>query len=108
MDKELDVIIEKHLTEDVEIIDEVLGGFNDSEVSSLTTGLKRIEYRLSKANTPQRFQDIFTMISTLVNNFPLKSKIIWKTIADAYPLRYGADMTQPTAETTDSNSWFRG
>lgn len=91
MDKDLDAIIEKHLAEDVEVIDEA-GGFADSEISSLVTGLKRIEYRLSKANTPQRFQDVFNMISTLVNNFPLKTKIIWKTVADAYPIRYGADI----------------
>lgn len=112
MDKELDAIIEKHLVEDTESIDEA-GGFAESEVSSISTGLKRISYRLSKANTPQRFKDVFDMVASLVNAFPMKSKYIWKIVADAYPERYGDDVvTSVPAEKLQrvkplGDDWFK-
>ena len=62
------------------------GGGDD--VSSLSTGLRRINYKLMKANTPPKYTEVFGMVASLVAAFPLKSKIIWKAVADAFPARF--------------------
>ena len=64
-------------------------GIKPNEYNSLSTGLKRIEFRLLKANTPQKYVDAFEVIQQLINRFPLKSKIIWQSVASLYTARFG-------------------
>ena len=78
--------IDAYLSENFEIDQEAIG----DAVSSFTTGMKRVQYKLQRANTPQKYTEAFGMASALVANFPLKSKIIWKMIADEYGTRLGA------------------
>lgn len=66
------------------------GGPNDAALSSIATGLRRIQYKLERANTPQKYVEVFEMISALVASFPLKSKIIWGAVATAYTDRWGS------------------
>jgi len=61
-----------------------------AEYSSLVTGIKRIQYRFNKATTPKKYADCFELVSKLANKFPLKSKIIWGVVADAYTTRFGS------------------
>jgi hypothetical protein len=73
------------------------GGGDDStiqpgEFGSLVTGIKRIQFRFNKATTPKKYADCFELVSKLVNKFPLKSKIIWGVVADAYTARFGASV----------------
>jgi len=65
-----------------------------SSMASLTTGMRRIQYKFERANTPQKYQEAFDMLSSLVTNFPLKSKIIWKAVADAYTSRFGSGVSE--------------
>jgi hypothetical protein len=64
-------------------------GIKQNEYNSISTGLKRIEFRLLKANTPQKYVDAFEVIQQLINRFPLKSKIIWQAISNIYNARFG-------------------
>jgi hypothetical protein len=66
------------------------------EFSSLVTGVKRIQYRFNKATTPKKYADCFDLVNKLVQKFPLKSKIIWGAVADAYTARFGAPEAPPT------------
>jgi hypothetical protein len=68
------------------------------EYSSLVTGLKRIQYRFNKATTPKKYRDCFELVSKLVDKFPLKSKIIWGTVADAYKARFGESVESVPVE----------
>ena len=68
-------------------------GIKPNEYNNISTGLKRIQFRLQKANTPQKYVDAFSVIQQLVDRFPLKSKIIWQAVADAYNLRFGGTNT---------------
>jgi hypothetical protein len=63
-------------------------GGDSNDVSSLSTGLRRIAYKFGKANTPPKYIEAFALVSALVTNFPLKSKIIWKAVGDAYTARF--------------------
>jgi len=65
-------------------------GIKPGEYNNLSTGLRRIQFRLEKANTPQKYVDAFEVIQQLVTRFPLKSKIIWQTVASVYQIRFGA------------------
>ena len=69
----------------------------DNEYSNITTGLKRIQFRLERANTPQKFVDAFETVNRLIEKFPLKSKVIWQAVSTAYTARYGStsSMTSP-------------
>jgi hypothetical protein len=87
-------------------LNEMEGDTEDStiqpaEFSSLVTGLKRIQYRFNKATTPKKYKDCFELVSKLVEKFPLKSKIIWGTVADAYKARFGE--VSVTMDTTDTS-----
>jgi hypothetical protein len=70
-----------------------VAGPDSDDVTSLSTGLRRIQYKFIKANTPAKYTEVFGMVASLVANFPLKSKIIWKAVIDAYGMRFGS----PTA-----------
>lgn len=65
-------------------------GLKAGEYNNLSTGLRRIAFRLEKANTPQKYVDAFEVIKQLVDRFPLKSKVIWQAVASAYDIRFGA------------------
>ena len=54
-----------------------------AETNNIMTGLKRLSYRLSKANTPQKYIAALQLAKLLVHNFPLKSKMVWKVIRDS-------------------------
>jgi hypothetical protein len=88
--------IDKYLTG--ERIDEATpmsmsNAVKENEYSNISTGIKRIQFRLDKANTPQKFVDAFEMVNRLVEKFPLKTKAIWQAVADAYTMRYGSNMS---------------
>jgi hypothetical protein len=54
-----------------------------AEYSNISQGLKRLEYRLSRANTPAKLLDCFHLIKHLIDNWPLKSKVVWEVVAKA-------------------------
>lgn len=68
-------------------------GIKPGEYNNLSTGLRRIEFRLQKANTPQKYVDAFEVIQQLITRFPLKSKIIWGLVSSIYNIRFGASST---------------
>lgn len=72
-------------------------GIKPGEYNNISTGLRRIQFRLEKANTPQKYVDAFEVIQQLITRFPLKAKIIWQTVANMYQIRFGA-ATAPTIE----------
>lgn len=72
-------------------------GIKPGEYNNLSTGLRRIQFRLEKANTPQKYVDAFEVIQQLITRFPLKSKVIWQTVASVYGIRFG-NASVPTAE----------
>jgi hypothetical protein len=87
--------LKKYKDGDKSVVDKYLGEADDgggegdsNDVSSLSTGLRRIAYKFGKANTPPKYVEAFTLVATLVSNFPLKSKIIWKAVGDAYTARF--------------------
>jgi hypothetical protein len=59
----------------------MLSTLKPAEYTNISTGLKRLEYRLSKANTPIKLLDCFHLIKHLVDNWPLKSKVIWEVVS---------------------------
>ncbi len=65
-------------------------GIKPGEYNNLSTGIRRIQFRLEKANTPQKYVDAFEVIQQLVSRFPLKSKVIWQTVASMYQIRFGS------------------
>lgn len=75
--------IDEYLNEEFAIDQDAIA----TAVSSLSTGMRRVQYKLQKANTPQKYTEAFNMVSALVANFPLKSKIIWKMVADEFHAR---------------------
>ena len=75
-------------------------GIKSGEYANLSTGLRRIEFRLQKANTPQKYVDAFEVIQQLITRFPLKSKIIWQTVASLYQIRFGSAGT-PSMSSSD-------
>lgn len=87
--------IEKYLKEDFSASASApslsTGGYDISkDVASLSTGLKRLAMYLQRANTPRKFAIAFEIASDLVNKFPMKSKLVWKAVADAWQGRYAA------------------
>ena len=66
-----------------------------NEYSNISSGLKKLQIRLSKANTPKKYTEAFELIQDLVNKFPLKAKIIWQIVASEYQTRFGA-ISEPT------------
>jgi len=79
------------------------GGGDDSNVmpaeySSLVTGIKRIQYRFNKATTPKKYIDCFELVNKLIHKFPIKSKIIWGAVAEAYKTRFGESVEAPPSE----------
>ena len=86
--------IDGYLREFVSELDQEddVSGIKPTELSSLDTGIRRIQYRLGKANTPQKYKDAFNMIHQLAQKFPMRQKmeIIMRTIADTYDARFGA------------------
>jgi hypothetical protein len=75
-------------------------GIKAGEYANLATGLRRIQFRFEKANTPQKYVDAFETVNRLVEKFPLKSKAIWQAVAQAYSIRFGS--VSGTAEGTAS------
>jgi len=87
--------LKKYQAGDKSIADKYIKEFADAggddaggDTSSLSTGLRRIAYKFAKANTPPKYVEAFTLVSSLVTAFPLKSKIIWKAVGDAYSARF--------------------
>ena len=72
-----------------------------NETSNITTGIRRIQFRLERANTPQKYVDAFETVNRLIEKFPLKSKIIWQAVSDAYVARYGS-VTSPATKMSDA------
>jgi len=66
------------------------------EYANLSTGLRRIQFRLERANTPQKYVDAFEVINQLIHTFPLKSKAIWQAVSSAYDIRFGSSMSGAT------------
>ena len=96
---ELEKILNKHLSEsaltrDPDNINELLDiNYDDTnDVSSLSTGLRRIAINLKRANTPKKYAICFRMVADLVEKFPMKSLMIWKAVADAYNSRYAPEV----------------
>ena len=71
-------------------------GIKPGEYNNISTGLRRIQFRLEKANTPQKYVDAFEVIQQLITRFPLKAKIIWQAVANMYQIRFGAAQAPPT------------
>ena len=65
-------------------------GIKAGEYNNISTGLRRIQFRFERANTPQKYVDAFETVNRLVEKFPLKSKIIWQTVSQAYTIRFGS------------------
>lgn len=78
-------------------------GIKAGEYSNLSTGLRRIQFRLERANTPQKYVDAFETINRLIEKFPLKSKVIWQTVAQAYTIRFGS---AGTSSTPNDSNWM--
>ncbi len=78
-------------------------GIKAGEYNNISTGLKRVMFRLEKANTPQKYVDAFEVIQQLVAKFPLKSKVIWQTVANAYEIRFGSIGGAPVEVTNTTN-----
>lgn len=72
-------------------------GIKPGEYNNISTGIRRIQFRLEKANTPQKYVDAFEVIQQLITRFPLKAKIIWQTVANMYQIRFGS-ASAPTIE----------
>jgi hypothetical protein len=92
MKKNTTEIIDTYLNEDKKINESILmpneTNIKPGEYNSLSAGLKRIQYRLEKANTPQKYVDAFSVVQQLMERFPLKSKVIWQTVASMYQIRF--------------------
>ncbi len=77
-----------------DVIDESMlepgAGIKDSEYNNFSTGLKRIQFRLAKANTAQKYVDAFSVVQQLIERFPLKSALVWKTVTDSYQIRFAS------------------
>lgn len=84
--------IDAYLKEDIDISGDPMLGNIDS--MSFPTGIKRINILLMKANTPRKYAIAFEIANDLIQKFPLKSKIVWSTIADTYKSRFGASVSQ--------------
>ena len=63
-----------------------LSTLKPAEYSNIMQGLKRLEYRISKANTPVKLMDAIKLAKILVEQWPLKAKIIWGTVASSHKL----------------------
>lgn len=117
MAKDIDERIDKFLIGDISTkepdkVDELSltpneAGIKPGEYNNLSTGLRRIQFRLEKANTPQKYVDAFSVINQLLEKFPLKAKVIWQTVANSYSIRFGqavaptstpASVTEPEEE----------
>lgn len=81
---------------DESIIEPSEVGIKPGEYNNISTGLRRIQFRLEKANTPQKYVDAFEVIQQLITRFPLKAKIIWQAVANMYQIRFGAAQAPPT------------
>ena len=75
-------------------------GIKPGEYNNISTGLRRIAFRLEKANTPQKYVDAFDVIQQLVQRFPLKTKVIWQAVANAYQIRFGSTGAPSEMSTT--------
>lgn len=90
---------------DEERVDEVTlepfdGNIKPGEYANISTGIRRIQFRLEKANTPQKYVDAFEVITQLIKRFPLKSKIIWQAVSQSYEARFGSAGIAPTPTET--------
>lgn len=65
-------------------------GIKPGEYNNIATGLRRISFRLQKANTPQKYVDAFEVVQQLVARFPLKAKVVWQAVASEYNIRFGS------------------
>lgn len=75
-------------------------GIKPGEYTNISNGLRRISFRFDKANTPQKYVDAFDVVQQLVQRFPLKSKIIWQAVANAYQIRFGSTGAPSEMSTT--------
>jgi hypothetical protein len=79
--------IDMYLKEDFDISnDPTLGNI---DAMSFSTGLRRVNLLLLKANTPRKYAIAFEIANDMVQKFPLKSKLIIQAIVDAYNQRFG-------------------
>lgn len=89
VDKSFNNIIEKYLDVSNEKLDNIDEEIMNTETSSISTGLRRINYRFSRATTPKKYMEAFEMVSSLVSEFPLRGKLIWEAVASTYIKRFG-------------------
>jgi hypothetical protein len=97
LDKEDDDDEDDKKEVDENIIEPSAVGIKPGEYNNISTGLRRIQFRLEKANTPQKYVDAFEVIQQLMTRFPLKAKVIWQTVANMYQIRFGS-ASAPTIE----------
>jgi hypothetical protein len=90
LDKDEDEDDDKKEKTDESIIEPSEVGIKPGEYNNISTGLRRIQFRLEKANTPQKYVDAFEVIQQLITRFPLKAKIIWQAVANMYQIRFGS------------------
>jgi hypothetical protein len=64
-----------------------LSTLKPAEYSNISQGLKRLEYRISKANTPTKLLDCLKLAKHLIDNWPLKSKMVWGVVSSSFKLR---------------------
>lgn len=60
----------------------------DKYAKNLNNGLVRLTYLFKIATSPAKYQIAFDLALKLVNNYPLKSNLVWKTVSDAYQNRF--------------------
>lgn len=72
--------------------EEEITGIKPNELASLNGGIKRIQYRLNMAKTPQKYKDAFGLVVQLAEKYPMKQKLaaIMDTVADSYVARFGS------------------
>jgi hypothetical protein len=100
--KELDKKINKILNEaellKTEEMD--LPSVKATDISSYTTGLRRIALYASRANTPMKYAMLFQLVADLSKQFPNNQRqiMIWKAVADGFQSRFGSKYLSPEVE----------
>jgi hypothetical protein len=66
-----------------------LGGFDATKAAAnFGGGIKKLTMYLKNANTARRYAICFEIARDLCDKFPMKAKLIWKAMADAWENRY--------------------
>jgi hypothetical protein len=94
---ESELIGDRDVTEEIELP----SSFSDTkDISSYTTGLRRVGLYARRANTPQKYAMMFQVVADLSKEFPSATKqiMIWKAVRDAFDMRFGAKYAPPPTE----------